>query len=130
MEADETSDSRQKALDIARHTLHMLATVVPSAKQQSFAAHNLADFAIVSFADQPISLENAFEKPVARDRQGGYLTPSISELVAYWSRVNHAHGLKEQARAFALADGVTLGESAPWTSLTQLEEWIAMDAQD
>jgi CRISPR system Cascade subunit CasC len=130
MESDETPESRQKALDIARHALHLLATVVPSAKQQSFAAHNLADFAIVSFADQPISLANAFEEPVARDRQGGYLKPSITGLAAYWSRVNEAYGLKEQARAFALTDGVKLGESEAWTSLTRLEDWIAKDTQD
>ena len=64
---------RKRALEIAKHVFHMLATVVPSAKQQSFAAHNLADFAIASFADQPISLANAFESPVARERNGGFL---------------------------------------------------------
>ncbi len=130
MEADETPESRQKALDIARHALHLLATVVPSAKQQSFAAHNLADFAIASFADQPISLVNAFEEPVTRDRHGGYLKPSINGLAAYWSRVNQAYGLNEQARAFALADGVKLGASEAWTSLKRLEDWIATDAKD
>ncbi|MDR4470647.1 MAG: type I-E CRISPR-associated protein Cas7/Cse4/CasC [Nitrospira sp.] len=34
----ETAESRRRALDIARHVLHLLVTVVPSAKQQSFAA--------------------------------------------------------------------------------------------
>ena len=88
-----------------------MATVVPSAKQQSFAAHNLADLAIVSLADQPISLANAFEEPVERDpRKGGYLKPSVAQLTAYWSRVNQAYGLREQARAFALMDGVALGD--------------------
>jgi len=40
---------RDQCLDIAAHILHMLATEVPSAKQQSFAAHNLADLALVWF---------------------------------------------------------------------------------
>lgn len=71
IKAEETAESRQRALDIARHVFHLLATVVPSAKQQSFAAHNLADFAIVSFADQPISLANAFETPIKRDYKLG-----------------------------------------------------------
>ena len=52
---------RQQALDIASHVLHMLATIVPTAKQNTFAAFNLADFAFVSFSNQPISLANAFD---------------------------------------------------------------------
>jgi CRISPR system Cascade subunit CasC len=130
MDADETPESRKKALDIARHVLHLLATVVPSAKQQSFAAHNLADFAIVSLADQPISLANAFERPVELERTEGYLKPSIAKLADYWSRINRAYGLDEQARAFALEEGTKLGDREAWTSLARLEEWISADAQD
>jgi CRISPR system Cascade subunit CasC len=52
--------SREKALDIARHILHLLCTEVPAAKQNSFAAFNHADFAFVSFGDMPISMANAF----------------------------------------------------------------------
>jgi CRISPR system Cascade subunit CasC len=129
MEADETPESRQKALDIARHVLHMLATVVPSAKQQSFAAHNLADFAIVSLVDQPISLANAFEEPVERDRRGGYLKPSVARLAAYWSRINQAYGLNEQARAFSLVNDIKLGDQSAVDKLSELENWIAKDAQ-
>jgi len=128
--ADETPQSRQQALDIARHVLHLLATVVPSAKQQSFAAHNLADFAIASLAEQPISLANAFEQPIQRHRNGGFLEPSITRLADYWSRVNRAYGLDEQARAFALKEDIKLGDQAAWDSLAQLEKWIADDAQD
>jgi len=46
--------------------------VVPSAKQQSFAAHNLADLAMVSFSDIPVSLANAFEEPVKALRAGDF----------------------------------------------------------
>jgi len=124
MKSAETEDSRKAALEIARHVFHMLATVVPSAKQQSFAAHNLADFAVVSFADQPISLANAFEAPVARDRNGGFLKPSIKALAEYWVRINHAYSLDETARAFALEAGVELGSQAALTSLKGMETWI------
>lgn len=129
MKAEETAASRAAALEIARHVFHMLATVVPSAKQQSFAAHNLADFAIVSFADQPISLANAFEEPVPRDkRNGGFLKPSVAALAGYWSRINEAYGLDERARAFSLQpgagiDGKTVGK------LGDLEGWIVSDGQ-
>lgn len=128
MQSTETADTRQAALDIARHVFHMLATVVPSAKQQSFAAHNLADFAIVSFADQPISLANAFEEPIRRDRNGGFLKPSANALADYWSRINEAYGLDENARAFSLqADSGIKGKTVG--KLAELETWLAANGQ-
>lgn len=123
---EETAESRQRALDIARHVFHLLATVVPSAKQQSFAAHNLADFAITSFSDQPISLANAFEQPVKRDyKEAGFLKPSISTLSDYWARIHRAYGLDEQARAFAVEEGIKLDEKPALDSLKAMEDWIA-----
>lgn len=139
MESAETPDSRQRALDIARHMFHLLATVVPSAKQQSFAAHNLADFALVSFGDMPISLANAFEKPIKRARDGGFLAPSMLELAAYWERIDTAYGLDEDAAAFRLDDTPWRGEEKRenerfWPSklkthakLDAIETWIAND---
>lgn len=125
----ETPDSRERALEVAKHLFHMLATVVPDAKQQSFAAHNLADYAIVSFADQPISLANAFERPIPRDREGGFLSPSIDNLAKYWGRMNHAYALDEHAAAFspdgaALPDGLRLLNRLP-----DMETWIARGGQ-
>ena len=105
--------------------------MVPTAKQQSFAAHNLADFVIVSLADQPVSLANAFEQPVRDDKKlGGFLQPSIDRLADYWSRVNRAYGLNEQARAFALEGSVQLGDRPALESLADLEQWITRDGQD
>ena len=129
IQSEETVDTRSDALEIARHVCHMFTTVVPSAKQQSFAAHNLADFAIVSFADQPISLANAFETPIARDRDGGFLKPSIAALAGYWSSINEAYGLDEHVQAFALQtesgiEGKTVGR------LSDLEAWIMADGED
>jgi CRISPR system Cascade subunit CasC len=131
IKAAETAESRQRALDIARHVFHLLATVVPSAKQQSFAAHNLADFAITSFSDQPISLANAFEQPVKRDyKEAGFLKPSINALADYWARIHRAYGLDEQVCAFAVKDGIKLGDKPALDSLKAMESWIANDAKD
>ena len=130
MKSKETPESRKRALEIAKHAFHMLATVVPSAKQQSFAAHNRADFAIVSFAVQPISLANAFEQPVKCDyKNAGFLKPSVKMLADYWARINKAYSLEEEARAFAVDDGVKLGEKAALESLTEMEAWIVNDGQ-
>lgn len=127
MKAAETDDSRGRALDIAAHALHLLATVVPDAKQQSFAAHNMADFALVNLADQPISLANAFEKPVTG--KGGLLQPSINTLVDYWQRIHRGYGLDEQVGAFSLsaqehADGLHIHSTLP-----DLEKWLRADGQ-
>ncbi len=130
MKSAETPESRNAALEIARHVLHMLATVVPAAKQQSFAAHNLADFAIVSFAEQPISLANAFEEPVAREHGGGFLKPSVNSLTHYWLRVHKGYGLSETARAFALDSEIRLDDMPTFDSLAGLENWIAQDGKE
>lgn len=130
MKAEETADSRAKALAIAAHVLHLLATEVPSAKQQSFAAHNLADLALVSFSVQPISLANAFEKPIQADHKGGFRDASLKELNAYWDKVHRGYGLHERCAEFSLEplslpDGMTAKPSLP-----ELENWLKNNGQE
>jgi len=114
--------SRERALEIAAHLLHLLTTVVPSAKQQSFAAHNPADFALVSFADQPISLANAFEEPVSGKK--GLLEPSLAKLAGYWQTVNSRYGLAENAAAFSLRETALPQTLKAQSSLPALEAWV------
>lgn len=121
--------SRKRALEIASHLAHLLATVVPSAKQQSFAAHNLADAVLVSFSDIPVSLANAFERPVARHPESGFRAPSLDKLLQYWRSTHGAYGLEEHVRLFALDDLPTDGEPQRVPTLGALKEWIARDAQ-
>lgn len=115
--------SRQQALEIAAHVLHLLATVVPSAKQQSFAAHNLADLALVSFSDQPLSLANAFEAPV-RETGKGYRLPSIEELHRYWQRLTLGYGLEDRCAEFAVETVDAPEKIAAKQSLSALEHWV------
>ncbi|MDX8395081.1 MAG: type I-E CRISPR-associated protein Cas7/Cse4/CasC [Mariprofundaceae bacterium] len=123
MHAEETADSRKAALEIAKHVLHMMATVVPSAKQQSFAAHNLADYALVSFSDMPVSLANAFESPVKS--KNGFLSSSIAKLNEYWATVHTGYGLDEKVKKFQL--GIKADDEM-FSSLPDLETWIEADA--
>lgn len=135
IDSEETKESRQRALGIARHVLHMLATVVPTAKRQSFAADNPADFAIVSFSDVPISLANGFEQPIERaGKAGGYLAPSERALSRYWERLNQAYGLDERAAAFCFDDAPWQIDGHSWPkslksfdTLKNLEDWAAGD---
>lgn len=121
--------SREQVLEIAAHVLHMLATVVPSAKQQTFAAHNLADLALVSFSDLPVSLANAFESPV-RQKGDGFLKPSLENLNTYWSKVHKGYGLNERCAEFTLADD--LANPAGMTkqdSLDALKNWVRQNGE-
>lgn len=122
--------SRERALEIASHVAHLLATVVPSAKQQSFAAHNLADAVLVTFGDMPVSLANAFEKPVRANGECGFRAPSLQGLLQHWRSIRQAYELDERARLFALDDLSTEGEPVRRATLPALKQWIAHDGQD
>lgn len=123
--------SRDKALEIASHVLHMLATVVPSAKQQSHAAYNPADLALVSFSDLPISLANAYEAPVRATNDSGFLKPSLELLNTYWDKVHKGYGLNESCAEFILDESITLSDDIKKTaSLPDLEKWVCQGGGD
>jgi CRISPR system Cascade subunit CasC len=121
--------SRDQVLDIAAHVLHMLATLVPSAKQQSFAAHNLADLALLSLSDQPISLANAFEAPI-KSKGNGFLIPSVEALHDYWERVYTGYGIEDRCAEFALnSQPIPEGISSK-AKLANLEAWVRSDGEE
>jgi CRISPR system Cascade subunit CasC len=119
--------SRERALEIARHVLHLLATTVPTAKNQSTAPFNVADFVLVSFSDIPISLANAFEAPVKS--KNGFLQPSIAVLKDYWQNIHAGYGLDEDVAAFQLGASDTPKGIRMMPSLPTLEAWVAGDGQ-
>lgn len=129
MKAEETPESRARALDVAAHVLHLLATVVPTAKQNSFAAHNLADFALVSLADQPISLANAFERPVPNEKGRGYLAPSIATLCDYRRKFTEAYGLPEKMAVFSIEPACADANLQAFIRLNDLKAWIQRDGE-
>lgn len=116
--------SREKALEVASHILHLMATVVPSAKQQSFAAHNLADLAMVSFADVPVSLANAFEDPVKAGFGGGFLKPSINAFHDYWKNVHTGYGLDEMCGEFVIGQVQPPDGMKRVKTLDELKVWV------
>lgn len=121
--------SREDALEVAKHVLHLLATVVPSAKQQSHAAHNPADLALVSFSDMPISLANAFEEPIKASFGGGFLKPSVEALLDYWKDIHSGYGLDEQVALFTPKKSTAPDVIYAINQLQSLENWIANDAK-
>src|SRR5690606_20282667 len=114
---------RSKALEVAAHLAHLLATETPNAKQRTFAAFNPADLVMVNFSDVPVSLANAFESPV-KARQEGYLKPSVEALSTYWNRVAVGYGLTGAAAQFSLADEKAPEGVQPLKTLVDLKNWI------
>ena len=75
---------RELALSAVAAFTEALVRAIPTGKQNSFAAHNAPEFIGVSLRHAtPLSLANAFEKPVAA-RAGKALTQqSVERLAAY-----------------------------------------------
>lgn len=122
--------SRERVLEIGSHLVHMLSTVVPSAKQQSTAAHNLAELTMATFGDMPISLANAFEKPVEAKGSSGFIKPSIDNLLDYWQKIHKGYGLDEKASVFILQDSSGVPGLSLSGSLPVLEAWVSNDGKE
>lgn len=83
-----------------------MATVAPSGKQNSFAAHGRAEYLLAERGDaQPRTLAGAFARPVAdADLMGG----SIGTLDAYRAQIDAAYGLSAQDSVLMnVADGAS-----------------------
>ncbi|CAG1771626.1 partial CRISPR system Cascade subunit CasC, partial [uncultured bacterium] len=119
--------SREKALEIAAHTLHLLATVIPDAKRNSTAADNPADFVYVALSDQPISLANAFEEPVKSKE--GFSKPSIKQFMDYQERVYKAYDLQDTIAFYSLKDTDNLLKDSRVSGLKALENWLKKDGE-
>ncbi|RJQ20026.1 MAG: type I-E CRISPR-associated protein Cas7/Cse4/CasC [Nitrospiraceae bacterium] len=127
MKTKETPEGRKKVLEISAHLLHLLATIVPSAKQRSFAAFNPADLVMASFSDIPISAANAFESPVEFEKTGGYLQPSIKAFDDYITRVYAGYGLDDNKAVFSLWN-TTLEKKK--SKLEDVKEWVRNNGMD
>lgn len=81
---------------------------IPSAKQNSHAAHNPPDlvFAVVRSPGAALSLANAFVKPVHGKAANGLVIESIRSLAKYWSNVTKCYGAQGIVAApfFAVPD--------------------------
>lgn len=122
--------TRERALEIAKHAFHMLCTVVPSAKQQSFAAFNPAEFAIVTFDVQPISLANAFERPVENDKSGGFYRPSVKALAEHFMWMKEVYGLNCLAVAAPEGIDAEIPKDLQFLkSFPAVENWITKDGK-
>ncbi len=82
--------------------IRCFSVVTPNAKQKVFAAHNHSDFVLITKSNQPLSLANAFRKPV--QNTGDVMENSISELIKHYEKLTSAYQLESAAMALDLTD--------------------------
>jgi len=91
---------------LAAHTvgafLRAAATVTPSGKQNSFAAHNPPDGILVEIRKEgtPISYANAFANPVKREQDRDLIGQSIAQLARQVRDLDIGFGRKDSDRWF------------------------------
>ena len=91
--------------------IHASVVALPSGKQNAMAAHNPPEavLAVVRNGGTPVSLANAFCKPVHPGRDSDLMSDSIRELDAYWSRLTGVYGSDGiAAKAICTVTEVTL----------------------
>lgn len=78
----------------------------PSGKQNTFAAHSLPAFIliIVRESGQPVSLANAFEKPVQPSKEQSLTERAIDALSQHYTKLKKMYGLKGTATCVLLDD--------------------------
>lgn len=89
---------------IVNTMIRCFAQVTPDAKQKVFAAHNQADFVLVAKSSQPLSLANAFRKPIKNN--GDVMEESINALVKHYEKLTKAYELDSTAIALDLTESV------------------------
>jgi CRISPR system Cascade subunit CasC len=96
--AKNINKSIEETGDIVNTMVRCFAQVSPSAKQKTFAAHNVADFVLVTKSNQALSLANAFRKPIANN--GEVMENSILSLVSHYEKIVDGYSLDSTAIAF------------------------------
>jgi len=91
-----------KVAPIINTMIRCFAQVSPSAKQKVFAAYNQADFVMATQSNQPLSLANAFRKPI--ENNGEVMENSIAALVKHYEKLSDAYDIDATAIALDLTD--------------------------
>ncbi len=117
--ADWESADRTMAGQVARHLIHLIATVSPGAKLGSTAPYACADLMLVEAGSrQPRSLANAYRKPIKP--QVGVATDALS---GHLSKLDAAYGGREIRRVMSVEDCDSL--NVPRVCLDDLADWAA-----
>jgi CRISPR system Cascade subunit CasC len=104
---------------------------IPSGKQNSFAAHNLPDLALVEVRTDkvPLSYANAFVKPVRATPNLSLIEASARALQEYVATINGMYALQAQ-RAFLSSVPFELKGATRCNNLGELLNWLPLAAKE
>lgn len=89
-------NDRELALSAIEAFTRALALAIPTGKQNSFAAHNPPEFIGVCLRHgTPLSLANAFEKPIAARHDRALTEQSVERLAGYEARLAAVYATPE-----------------------------------
>jgi CRISPR system Cascade subunit CasC len=120
--------------NVARQSVEALIRAalfaIPSGKQNSFAAHNLPDLALVEVRKKNIALSyaNAFVKPVRATGNLSLIEASAKALEEYIPAINERYNLSAQ-RAFLSTVPFTLSGAECCSNLEELITWLSKQMQ-
>ena len=120
--AQNTHKTKAELSDIINTVIRCFAQVSPSAKQKTFAAHNHADFVMVTQADQPLSLANAFRSAIKNNAD--VMQSSIKSLVNHYEKLMTGYELNSTALAFDMTDST---ESEKIKVVNKISELVFVD---
>lgn len=121
--------------EVARQGIDALirasATVNPTGKQNTFAAHNLPDLILVEVRERnlPVSYANAFLKPVWAGGNQALMDQSVGALAEYMGRLNGVYEIPGQRGYVATGgDDWQLPGSDRLATLSALIDWLPLEA--
>lgn len=106
--ANNTNSKVEDIASIVNTIVRCFAQVTPNAKQKVFAAHNHADFVMVEQSDQPLSLANAFRKPVTNDSD--VMENSIHALCEHYAKLVSSYEIQSKASAIDTTNSIKSGD--------------------
>jgi CRISPR system Cascade subunit CasC len=112
---------------VVKALIHATMMAIPSGKQNSFAAHNLPDLALIEVRPQNIALSyaNAFVKPVRATSQSSLIEASMQALQNYIPQINQMYGLEAQ-RAYMSTVDFSLAEAHRCNGLQDVLAWLPL----
>lgn len=106
------------------------ATVSPTGKQNTFAAHNLPDLVLVEVREKnlPISYANAFLRPVWAGGAISLMDASAEALATYMGQLNGIYEIPAQ-RGWLATGEWELPEANRLTNLQSLVNWLPLGSE-
>jgi len=103
-----------------------IARAIPTGKQNSFAAHNPPSFVgIVVRSGEPLSLVNAFEKPITPQQDKTLTSLSVKAMSTYEVKISDVYGKRTDAWSYLdLTASWPAGKGEAQDNLDALSDWV------